>query len=363
MASDQSDSTTNAEPGAEYADLSDDERETIDELLEELWSGQLAYAGVKLGAFEVIDADPVSAHSVAEEVGADPDHLYRLLRALAHFDLLDSHPDRRFSLTGLGALFTEDHPESRVTRVLLGRSPEFLSALTHLHDVVKEGGPSGFVREFGCNSFEYAERHPEYAAVFDQAMTTQSQATTPQVMDALDGYDFDQFSHVCDVGGGYGHTLCHLLGAHPHLDGTILELPHVVDEDAEHWASELGVTERCEYVAGDMFEAVPRADAYFLKYILHDWHDEDCVAILSTIHDAAPTDGRLFIVENLLPDSSSATAERIVSDIGMMVLHDGRERTEAEYRSLLNRAGWEFIRTLVPDQKGETVSVVEARPT
>ncbi len=357
MADDPPEPTADAEPGTEYAVVSDEQLEQVDELLEGLWSGQVVYSGVKLGVFEVVSHDPVATETVAEELGADPEYLYRLLRALAHYEVLEPHGDRQFSITEVGTVFQEDHPESLVNGVLLGHSPEFLSALTHLHDVVREGGPSGFVREFGCNSFEYAEENPEYATVFNRAMTNQSRGTTPEVLDALADYDFDGIEHVCDVGGGYGHTLCRLLDAHPHLEGTVLDLPNVVEEDGEHWAPEVGVTDRCTYVPGDMFDAVPRADAYVLKFILHDWHDDDCAAILSTIRDAAPPDCRLFVVESLLTDSDYDD-ERIAGDIGMMVLHDGRERTEAEYRSLFDRAGWTFVRTWAPD---EEVSVVEAR--
>lgn len=178
------------------------------------------------------------------------------------------------------------------------------------------------------------------------------------MLEALDTYDFTQFSHVCDVGGGQGHTLSHLLEANPHLEGTILDLPNVVEDEASHWAPKLGVEDRCNYIAGDMFESVPAADAYVLKFILHDWPDEECVDILSTIHEAAPQDGRLFIVERLLPGPDTPDPSKR-ADIEMMVINDSRERTEAEYRALLEQADWELVRPWEPEDG--PVSVVEAR--
>lgn len=111
---------------------------------------------------------------------------------------------------------------------------------------------------------------------------------TDAVLDALDAYDFSRFSHVCDVGSGHGHLLCHVLELHSHLDGTVFDLPSVVREDAQHCAPTVGVEAQCAYIGGDMFESVPTADGYFLKHVLDNWNDEECVDILSTIHDAAP---------------------------------------------------------------------------
>ncbi len=343
---------------ADDGEPSEELLEEVHELFDGLWSGQVVYAGVKLGLFEFVDDEPTAASTAAEQLDLDPEYTYRLLRALAQYGAMDAHGDGRFSLTEAGAFFREDHPESAYNQILSARSPEVLSAMTHLPDVVRDGGPSGFVREHGCGTFEYAEQNPEFGTVFHSAMTEGTKELTPVVMDALEGHDFEQFSHVCDVGGGHGHTLCHLLEAHPHLEGTVLELPGVVDAEVDHWAPELGVEGRCEYVAGDMFESVPRADAYFLKFVLHDWTDGDCIEILSTIREAAPPDGRVFVVEWLMPDPAGGDPE-VGADVSMMVMEGGRERTEAEYRSLLERAGWEFVRTWTADDE-ERVSVVEA---
>lgn len=189
-------------------------------------------------------------------------------------------------------------------------------------------------------------------------MTSMSTQDTDVILEALASYDFSAVSHVCDVGGGHGHLLCTLLASHPHLDGTVLERPSVIADEDRLWAWKLGVAERCTYMAGDMFEQVPAADLYLLKFILHDWDDEKCVRILTNLHEAAPHDGRLFAVEGVVPGPGIPHfAKRL--DLAMLVHVGGRERTESEYSSLLERAGWTLEATWVPDDG--PLSVLEAR--
>lgn len=321
---------------------------------DELWSGQMLYTSVQLGIIELLGDEPTSATAIATELDLHTDNCYRLLRALSHFGVLEEDQDRRFTLTSVGELFRADHPHSVRHLLLVDRSPEWVLPMLHLGDVVEDGEPNGFVREFGCEFFEYLERNREFGEVFNDHMTARSRRETAFVLDALDGYDFSAFSHVCDVGGGHGHLLCRLLEATPQLEGTVLELPSVVAEEDQLWASKVGVEDRCTYEAGDMFDRVPEADAYLAKFILHDWVDEKCVQILSNIYEAAPPDGRLFVIEAVVPGpKTSHFAKRL--DMTMMVHVGGRERTEPEYARLLERAGWELEETWVPEEGPLTV--------
>lgn len=324
---------------------------------EGLWSGRILYTGVELGLFEILDADPTPAVDLAAQLDIDADTTYRLLRAMAHFGVLDEHEDQRFSLTSLGELFRADHPHSVQNDLLFNRSPEWATTMLYLSDVVENGGPTGFVREFECDLFEYLERNREFGDRYNALMEFASRNHPDQILGALDAYDFSRFSHICDVGGGRGRLLSHVLKANPRLQGTVLELPGVVAEEDRHWAPKLGVSERCTYVSGDMFEAVPEADAYFLKWILHNFDDEECQQLLSTIHESAPSDGRLFIIETIVPGPGMPHyAKRL--DITMMVQTGGRERTEEEYAALLEQTGWGFVETWVPEEG--PLSVLEA---
>lgn len=331
----------------------DTESKSIEELTEEaeeligteaVWRGQILHAGVELGVFDQLGGDPIGASEIARELELDPDRTFRLLRALAHFGVLAEDEERRFTLTPLGTLFQSDHPESVQSEVLFNRSAPWLRSMLHLPAVVREGGPPGFVREHGVGFFEYASSHPDFTNAYNELMELASREHPELFLDALNGYDFSEFSIICDVGGGRGHFLCHILEAVPDIRGVVLDQPSVVAETDHHWASELGVVARCRYLGGDMFEEVPHADCYILKWILHNWNDEDCHRILSTIHANAPSEARLFVLETVVPGRSiSHDAKRL--DVTMMTQVGGRERTEEEYSTLLDQAGWRLEAT------------------
>ena len=159
-----------------------------------------------------------------------------------------------------------------------------------LSELLRSGGEEAFEDEFGQSMFEYIQANPEHAEVFHEGMESNSAIETRGVLSALEDYDFSDVSRICDVGGGTGHLLSHVLAEHPHLEGEVLELPDVV-EQAGAVPEQLGVEDRITFTAGDMFEEVPGADAYLMKQITPDWNDEKCVEILGTIRTAAPARG------------------------------------------------------------------------
>ncbi|MBX0285964.1 methyltransferase [Haloarcula salinisoli] len=318
------------------------------ELVEGLWSGQVLHAAVEVGLFDRLDEEPTAAETLATALDLDPDATYRLLRALAHFGVLTEDDSRRFALTPVGQFFRADHPRSVRPGLMLFHSPEWIRAMTQLPDILREGGQDGFVREHGRGIFDYMEDAPEFARAFDEFMTAMSHQHAEAVLGVLEGYDVSQFDRVCDVGGGQGYLCCRLLAQYPALEGTVFDRPSVVAEEPD-LPDEFGVGDRCDYVAGDMFESVPEADAYVLKWILHDWTDEECVDILSTVRAAAPSDARLFVVEAVVPGPAESHFSKQL-DMTMLVQMGGRERTRAEYASLLERAGWTIADEWVPPE-------------
>jgi hypothetical protein len=254
------------------------------------WKSQILYAGVKLGIFDCVTSVPKNATYIANELKLDFALTYRLLRALASLGLLRQELNHDFSITTQGELLRKDHPQTLRGIILLEESPEHYAIWKHLPDMIIDGKQDAFIREYGQKIFEYADRNPQYAKVFNQAMNSYSRIQTAFVSEALDGYDFSNIHHICDVGGGQGHLLCNLLQKYPHLKGSILELGSVTRNKDLLWASKMGLDERCTYVIGDMFNEVPPADAYIMKMILHDWSDDECVKILSNIHRSSPNE-------------------------------------------------------------------------
>jgi len=329
---------------------------TVLDLLYGRWRSQTLHAGVKLGIFEIIEGEPMPAAEIARKLTLNTDLSYRLLRALGSLGLLSEHQEQCFVVTEAGKLLRSDHPQSLRDMLLLREGPEHTAVWKHLPAIVREGTQNGFMREFGRTAFDHAMHEPEYAETFDAGMSSHSRLQTAWVLDALRDYDFASIAHLCDVGGGQGHLLCHLLVQYPHLVGTVLERPSVLEHSQALWAERLNVANRCRYVAGDMFDDVPAADCYAMKMILHDWNDEECVKILRNVNRRAPPAGRIFIVEHVILDIDP-THFATLFDIHMMCWGTGRERTVQEYASLFQEAGWNYVASWFPP--GGAIGVIE----
>lgn len=325
------------------------DKDRVIDLIFGRWRSQTLYAGVELGVFEAVGDRPKHANEIADQLDIDSEKGYRLLRALSSLDLLDESEDRRFSITSAGTLLQEEHPGSLRGVALLEEGTAHYATWKHLPDVVRKGDPNGFQREFGHELFEHTEADPEYAQVFNEAMTSYSRMESAMVADLLDSTDFSRFNYVCDVGGGHGHLLCNLIKDAPSIEGAVVELPNVVDDEEQHWHEPMGLTDRVHFVPGDFFEDVPTADAYLMKHILHDWNDTECVEILSTIRDAAPNGARLFNCEFVVPGPDQSHLAKLF-DIHMMMATGGQERTESEYAALFEEAGFEHVETHRSDE-------------
>ncbi len=328
----------------------DDAGAKVIDLIFGRWRSQILYTGVKLGVFDALASGPKNAARVASELDVDAGMLYRLMRALGSLELLHEDQQHRFSLTPMGECLRQDHPHTLRGMTLLEEGPESYATWRHLPALITEGQQNAFVREFGQPVFERAAQNPSYGAVVNEAMSSYSRIHTTLVLEALEHYDFSGITHLCDVGGGHGYTLSSLLVQYPHLRGTVLDLPGVIAQHELLWADKMGVGNRCTFVPGDMFREVPPADAYMMKYIMHDWNDEECRQILSAIHRAAPQHGRVWIIEHIVPGPNTPHFAKLF-DIHMLIMLTGRERTVEEYSGLLDGAGWTYRQTWYPASK------------
>lgn len=328
------------------------------DLLYGRWRSQTMYVGVKVGIFEVVRTVPRSAVEIAHDLNLDAAMSYRLLRALGSLDLLREHTGERFSITDAGALLSSAHPYSMRDVVLLREGPQHTAVWKHLPDIVRDGVQDGFVREYGRTAFEHASSDPGYGKDFDAGMSSHSRLQSAWTLEALKECDLSFTRHVCDIGGGQGHLLCQLLIRYPHLQGTVLERAPVIRNEQVLYARSLHLEDRCTYVAGDMFVDVPASDAFFLKMILHDWNDEECVQILSNVNRRTSSGGGVFIVEHIVgtPENSDLAS---LFDMHMMCWGTGRERTAKEYQDLLRRSGW--IPAAVWSAPGNVIGVIEGR--
>ncbi|MDP6503556.1 MAG: methyltransferase, partial [Planctomycetota bacterium] len=207
---------------------------------------------------------------------------------------------------------------------------------------------------FGMPIFDHLEKSEVASETFNQAM---GQLGRTMYNDAaiIDAMDFSSMECVMDAGGGHGNFLMNILQANPHLKGILFDLPHVI-EGARPRVQQANLEDRCELVAGSFFEALPKgADACILKRIIHDWDDESSIAILKNCREAMGANGRVLIVETVIPKGNEPFFGKLL-DLHMMIITGGLERTEEEYRSLLGRAGLALSRVLETEC---CISVVE----
>jgi hypothetical protein len=293
-----------------------------------------------------------SADELASLTQSNADALYRLLRALAAVGVFREEADRKFTLTPMGDCLRTDSKTPIGGWAEHVGNPRFWQAWGHLLHSVRTGD-NAFKDLHGMDVWQYRAQHPDAAATFNRAMTQMSRGGTEAVLGA---YDFSSFRHIVDVGGGQGALLAAILSVYPHARGTLFDQPQVV-AGAKVNLEECGVIDRCNIVGGSFFEAVPEGgDAYLMRYIIHDWEDDEAIAILKACHRAMREPAKVLLIERNVAPPNELPATKF-SDLNMLVAPGGRERTRDEFASLFVKSGFELSR-VVPAGTG---NVIEAR--
>ncbi len=320
---------------------------------------QVLQVTAQLGLADDLSRGRCTTSELAERTGSDERSLGRLLRALALFGIVDEAPPGEYELTEQGQLLRADAPASIRNLIMLFCGAEVWRTWGDLEHSVRTGEVA-WERLFGP-PFEYMADHPELAAVFNEAMAEGTRLAAPGVVSAS---KVERFASLVDVGGGDGTLLAALAAAAPELRGALFDTG-VGTQDAGAVLDAAGVADRCEVVVGDFFESVPPGyDAYLLKSVIHDWDDDRAVAILRNCRDAMGDDGALLVVEPVVPERvepSPELAMMVMSDLNLLVCTGGRERTEAEFRSLLGGGGFS-LRSVTPCEGPTNYSVLEATP-
>jgi hypothetical protein len=307
----------------------------------------------RLGVADVLAYGPRPLAEIARRVGARDSALYRVLRALGEVGVVRELDDRWFALTPLGEILRSDVPGSlRAWATMIGM-PFRHRPWSELYAAIRTEG-SAFDRVYGTQLSDYLAEHSDDAAAF--AAGTAALYTYRNIVGE---YDFGRFSMIVHVGGGRGAVLAAILCANPHLQGVLFDSPTAVP-GAEDELSRAGVINRCRLVSGDFFgSALAGGDVYLLTGMIHGSGDDQAVKILSSCRAVMAHTARLLIAETVLPGGSQPSIGKLM-DLQTLVFSDnGRLRTEAEFRALLDQAGFRLVRT-VPSS--EMVSLVEAVP-
>ena len=273
---------------------------------------------------DALAAGPRPVAELADEASADEHTLYRILRALASDGVFEEQAPGVFRNNEASELLRSDADGSWREFAHLFGDVFYEAVATMDPNSARETFPD----EFGTDFWSWLEQHPSERSAFDAAMGGSKERNAARLAE-LDWHDDKT---VVDVGGGNGALLKALLDLQPDLRGIIFDLPETVRDE-----SSMG--ERISFVAGDFFKEVPSGDAYVLSAILHDWDDERAGAILQRIHRAARPGARLLATESVIPSGNDPHGAKWL-DLLMLVL-GGRERNEAEWRALLEGAGFE----------------------
>lgn len=301
----------------------------------------------ELGVADHVDEHPRDVEALATELGADADALHRLLRLLEADGLFARDGGGAWSHTPSSRFLRSDHPASVRAFARMAGSAFGWDSFTGLGASARTGAPGiGLLDPAGWTS--YLQRHPEEAAVFQDAMTAKAHA---DVAAALSAYDFARHTRIVDVGGGHGHLVRGILSAHDGVEGVLFDLPEVADRAARQ--------PRLQVVPGDFFrDALPAGDAYLLMNVVHDWDDADARRILEAVAQAGrPTRATVLLLEVVMPDGPAPHWGKVL-DVVMLAVTGGRERTLQEYEALLAAAGLELV-GVTPT--ATPFSVIEAR--
>jgi len=316
------------------------------------WVSRYLYTAVELNLADYLADGPRTAEELALTTAMHAPSLYRFLRTLASMGLLTEDAGHRFRLTALGETLRTGMPGSVRSTVIIMAGEVLNRGLDELRYSL-ETGNTGFEKATGLPLFEWLAKHPEEASLFSETMVGFHGAEPAAVAAA---YDFSGFKTIVDVGGATGNLLTTILARHPGPEGILFDLAHVVC-DAPPLIESRGLANRLRIEMGSFFERVPAGgDAYMLSHIIHDWSEEQCLKILGHCRQAMHPESRLLIVEMVLPGGDTPHPGKML-DIIMVTAPGGQERTEAEYRALLEKAGFELTR-VVPTESA--VSVVEA---
>jgi hypothetical protein len=314
---------------------------------------QAIHVAATLGIADLLKDGARTSDDLAATTDTHPRSLYRLLRALASVEVLREEEGGRFGLTPLGECLRSDAAEPvGPWAVFIGQERHWHGWGNLIHSV--RTGETAFRGLYGTDVWEARANNPEARAIFDRAMTANSQRQAQSIVAA---YDFGRFRRVMDVAGGQGALLAAVLAANPSVRGVLFDQPQVV-ASAGDVLGPAGVSDRCEVIGGSFFESLPGGvDACLLKAIIHDWDDE-AITILKNCRVAVGPRGKVLVVEREVEPPNEGPAAKF-SDLNMLAMAGGRERRREEFAALFDAAGLQLA-GVTPT--AAEVSIIEGVP-
>jgi len=297
------------------------------------WVTQIIHGAAIADYAEHLREGPLPAEELATRSNMNASAVFRHLRACASLGLVTFN-GRGFASTPLLDTLRRDHPQSMRGFALSQPAAGHWLPWGRFADALRSGERQT-TATLGSDLFDYYRKTPSEADAFTEAMEGLTAVVAREAARTLDTVGVER---VVDVGGASGALLVPILEANPALKATLFDLPNIIDGEALTNIPDQ-IRSRLEKVGGDFFESVPPADLYLLKWILHDWNDEQCVTILRNCRKAISPGGRVAIFELIMwaPEEGDLAP---LMDLNMLVMMAGRERTLIEYSDLLAEAGF-----------------------
>ena len=312
------------------------------------WISKPIYVAAELGIADMLTEGPKSIEELAQASQSHAPSLYRMMRALASVGIFFETEGKRFELTPMAEYLKMGAMRSIA---LLFNSDWSDKAWGYFMDSVKTGD-TAFEKAHGMPVSDWLEINPRAAEVFNEANAIKAGSSHRAIVDV---YDFSGINTLTDVGGGHGILMAEILIANPLMKGVVTDIPSVI-QTAGKMIQARGIADRCQAVECDFFKKIPSgSDAYLMSNILHDWSDEQCKIILKNCHKAMKSESKLLVVEMVVPLGNQPSIAKLL-DLEMLVTTGGCERTEKEFKTLLESSGFKLSRTIATK---ESICVIE----
>lgn len=311
------------------------------------------YVAAKLNIADHLATGRKSIAELSELTNTHPDGLYRIMRCLAGLHVFFESNDKEFSLTEEAYDLRSDS-ENTIKDFIILCGEELYQATGDLLYSAYTGKPA-FENLYGMPHWQYLEENPEKANIFHTAM---ERGTIPMLKKIIELYDFSGSKTIVDVGGGKGHLLCEILSQFKDIHGVVFDLKNA-EVFANEYINSKNLTERAKFITGDFFESIPPADLYLLKVVIHDWDDEHAIKIMKNCRQSISSSGKLVIIDKMIGEYHLRHLSASLNDINMLVTTGGKERTEEEFASLLERSGFKLSRVI---HNSFVFAIIEAEP-
>jgi hypothetical protein len=314
------------------------------------WRSRALAVAAELELADLLAEGPLHIEVLASRTKSHAASLFRLLRALESLGIFSQISPFVFANTPSSECLRKDVPKSQWAwvRAQLSVGGGVYEGWSGLGGSIQTGD-TAFDQVYGCSFWEFYRHNPEPGAIFNEAMRLIGKHNSAEVTKS---YDWERFPLIADIGGGIGGLLVDILDAYPSCRGILFEDPKVVQQSLSH--------DRLEYVGGDFFQGVPAgADAYILRWIIHDWSEAAALALLGKVREAMKPGARLILLEELIPETPELVPGKWL-DLLMLAITGGRERTEKEYQELLSSAGF-ALEEVVPTAGPLSILIAKTR--